>query len=349
MAMQGDSVLELFAASLRAETEQELLRCPADSHGVRFDEMLRQRDGSLATHDESMASPGASVPTLSLSGGQGAELPLLSLADPALAQFCSDLRASTELALEASKPAKTKLARRRKRRSPWAPVAAFAAAAAMAMILIEVPGVAQLGQSLQGQVASLASWNKEQASEPDGVATSRRNRASKGDRSLDPVVPAQALAVGADEASLEEDLVPDTGPAEVVSVEHMDVPVPKKPSDASLMRQAHALWKKGKNKRAQRLFRRVAYRSSNRDSAQAAFADLFSIGRQLGGRSVLKREWTRYLKKFPKGRYAQDAQAGLCSMSENDAGGRACWSIYLQRFPKGVYARKAKKILGSNP
>lgn len=298
MAISGDPVLELFAASLREETERAL---------------------------------------------EG-QVPSLAVADPALAQFCSDLRESTELELQGSASLSIPPRAPRKRRL-WASAAGLAAAAAMALLVVNLPGVGHLSQKIQGELASMAPWNKGEQKEQKRLARSR-DRVSPAPRvnSSPEQTRVDIESPALDEALETQEPVALPKQAEVSPV----APAPKKLSDAALMRQAHALWKKGKTKRAQRLFRRVAYRSPDRDVAQEAFADLFSIGRQLGGLSVLRQEWSRYLKTFPNGRYVQDAMAGQCSSSPKPAIERGCWSRYLKRFPRGMYARKAKKVLGQN-
>lgn len=352
-------MLELFTASLRAETEEELRA--GDGRGGRFLELMGEGHDFAealpfegASHEAPERQSMTRKDPASLSRSQDFQFASLSSSDPVLAQFCSALRESTEIALEAS-PQRVNRSKARSRRhlSRWAPTAGLAAVAAVALLLVGIPEVIHFGQKLQGQVASMAPWNEDKVVETRAVTkVSRRKLVSSTQVSRSQgLEPAQDEDLGEDNTRLDES-VPSSQEGLRSELEGAEisggalVPSPKKLSDRVLMRQAHTLWRAGKTRRAQRLFRRVAYRSSNRDSAQAAYADLFSIGRQLGGRSVLVKEWSRYLKKFPQGRYAQDALAGLCLVKEDRQVQKECWNKYLERFPRGVYARKARKILG---
>lgn len=347
MAIGGDPMLESFAASLRAETERALEERGQDTQfpGV---EALR-RAGASSTMNQPVSS---SLPS---SSALQVEVPPLLSSDPVLAQFCSELRQSTERALQGSQAKVSSPILPRRTRSRWASVAGIAACAAMAVLLVNLPEVVQFGQTVQSQVASLAPWNKNKVLEQSGVARDRRRRSAGSVQHAPEMTVAKKSVVVPDSLPLLDEALSGSTSTSVSTLAKAQVAqagpdlAPKKLSDAVLMRQAHRLWKQGKTKRAQRLLRRVAYRSSDRDAAQAAFADLFSIGRQLGGRSVLVKEWNRYLKSFPKGRYAQDAWAGRCLAFEGGDRARACWREYVQRFPRGVYARKAKKSLDGDP
>lgn len=309
MAIGNDPVLEFFASSLRQETERELLRCE------------------------------------DVGESQGVEVPVLSSADPILADFCAELRASTEYQLRRAVAQVPELDHRARRRRRWVPMTGIAATAAMVIVLVmvDLPSLVQNGRSLSTQVASMAPWNKEESTESGGMASVHRRSTRKV---TSPAVgPSNAVSTGmGTENRVLEEPVTKIDEAPIPERAATDL-APKKLSDDVLMRQAHRYWKQGKIKRAQRIFRRVAYHSSDRDIAQSAFADLFSIGRQLGGRSVLVQEWNRYLKKFPMGRYAQDALAGRCLAKADTEQESACWKRYLGRFPRGVYARKAKKSM----
>ncbi len=48
---------------------------------------------------------------------------------------------------------------------------------------------------------------------------------------------------------------------------------------------------------------------------------------------------------FPRGRYADDARAGLCRRAASDERD-ACWQQYLTDFPAGVHRPQAERALG---
>lgn len=103
---------------------------------------------------------------------------------------------------------------------------------------------------------------------------------------------------------------------------------------AALDAQARRAWKEGDRGTAQRRFRTIVKIGGRRKAVEIAFAELFSLVRQQGKQPVA--DWKAYLRRFPQGRYAADAHAGLCSAiaaAERDA----CWERYRQRFPGGKH------------
>lgn len=324
-----DPALEAFVSSLRAETEAEL--------------GLQSRAQDADSSNETWAS--------------------LAAVDPQLAIFSQALASETEQSLTfASKPSKTVvgIASRPKRRR-MVPLVMVAVAAVLAFSLTDLGTIAEFGQGVREQVASMAPWNRGAERNHDRVQAARAKERSRHEASSKANRFSETIAAPNPEASIDTfPIAPQIPLIETsTAVEPVqDPPEPKKAaskpsrrvlSDQALMHKAHRLWKSGNAKAAQRLLRKVAYRSSNEALAQDAFADLFSIGREFGGRAILVKEWNRYLKRYPKGRFAQDAMAGRCLSSDANDKSSQCWKLYLKRFPKGRYARKAKRALDETP
>ncbi|MCA9634570.1 MAG: hypothetical protein KC420_00860 [Myxococcales bacterium] len=64
--------------------------------------------------------------------------------------------------------------------------------------------------------------------------------------------------------------------------------------------------------------------------------------RQLHGRAREAAVWEEYLRRFPRGRYADDARAGLCRRAD-DADASECWRRYLEAFPRGTHRAEAER------
>ena len=109
---------------------------------------------------------------------------------------------------------------------------------------------------------------------------------------------------------------------------------------ADLAAQAQREWRNGDLGEARRLFERIVAEGGRSRQAEMAYADLFALARQRGqGQGKL---WRAYLRRFPRGRFADDARAGLCRVaSENQQQG--CWARYLAAFPKGSYRAEAEQ------
>lgn len=79
---------------------------------------------------------------------------------------------------------------------------------------------------------------------------------------------------------------------------------------------------------------------------EAAFGDRFAIAHRLHSAADQRKLWRSYLKRFPEGRFADDARAGLCRRAPQD--GAACWSAYLDDFPRGTYRAQAERALAKD-
>lgn len=95
---------------------------------------------------------------------------------------------------------------------------------------------------------------------------------------------------------------------------------------------------------AERAYRALVRKGGSSGLAQLAYGDLFTLAHRRGDAKGQRELWREYLRKFPRGRFADDARAGLCRLA--DASERAtCWERYLDQFPTGAYHRQAGRAL----
>lgn len=138
------------------------------------------------------------------------------------------------------------------------------------------------------------------------------------------------------------DVAPDRGPRT------RSKPPAKAPSRrerlAAFEREANAAWQAGKLDDAERAFRKIIGIDGRGTWGESAYGELFTLQRQRGRSSVAL--WKVYLKRFPKGRFADDARAGLCRRSDDDSKA-ACWSAYLEAMPRGSFRAQAQRELGN--
>ena len=110
----------------------------------------------------------------------------------------------------------------------------------------------------------------------------------------------------------------------------------------SLAAEAERQWRAGELAAAEKTLRKIVKRGGRSRHAENAFSDLFALAHRRGDRSARKRWWRAYLDRFPRGRFADDARAGLCRAAP-DAKRVACWTQYLSRHPKGSYRSEAER------
>ena len=139
-----------------------------------------------------------------------------------------------------------------------------------------------------------------------------------------------------------EETVPEPPPAEPEpEVAPRKRPKPRA-SLADLEAEAKALWASGDLEAAETTLRKVIARAGRGERAELAYGDLFAIARQRAGGSAQAKVWREYLRRFPNGRYADDARGGLCRRATDDDRS-ACWADYLADHPNGVHAAEARR------
>lgn len=107
---------------------------------------------------------------------------------------------------------------------------------------------------------------------------------------------------------------------------------------------AHAAWRAGDLPEAERQFRRLAKRAGTGRLGDLAYGDLFTLARQRKEPGKEAKLWREYLRRFPRGRFADDARAGLCRRASGDAQ-LECWERYLKDVPDGAHRAQARRAL----
>lgn len=114
---------------------------------------------------------------------------------------------------------------------------------------------------------------------------------------------------------------------------------------AALDDEAQRRWAAGELEAAEEAFRAIIKLAGTRRHADLAYGDLFTLTRQRKDEAAELALWREYLERFPQGRFADDARAGVCRRGPADARER-CWQAYLNDFPSGVHRRAAERALG---
>ncbi|MFO0633128.1 MAG: hypothetical protein U0168_09785 [Nannocystaceae bacterium] len=114
------------------------------------------------------------------------------------------------------------------------------------------------------------------------------------------------------------------------------------PSLETLEREAQQRWAAGDLEGARDRFEQIVSRGGKTKIAELALGDLITIAMRSRDTSRLRGAWSRYVDRFPRGRYADDASAGLCR-TDRAADRPACWQAYLAAFPAGAHRSEARE------
>lgn len=160
----------------------------------------------------------------------------------------------------------------------------------------------------------------------------------------------EAIAVPEASASPAElDALPEPAPRARTKSDAANAPALAGPSlderVAALDDEAQRRWAAGELEAAEEAFRAIIKLAGKRRHADLAYGDLFTLTRQRKDEAAELALWREYLERFPQGRFADDARAGVCRRGPTDAR-EACWQAYLNDFPSGVHRRAAERALG---
>ncbi len=106
--------------------------------------------------------------------------------------------------------------------------------------------------------------------------------------------------------------------------------------------EAEQAWQSGDPVGAESRHREIITLAPTSRAADLSYGDLFTLARQRSGPEQEISLWKEYLAAFPRGRYADDARAGLCRRADVDQRA-ACWQQYLTDFPAGVHRTQAER------
>ncbi len=211
----------------------------------------------------------------------------------------------------------------------------------------------------------LESWNARRSAERAGstqsVSAVRDGPVVHDAAHIDPAVPARPVRRPPPQGRVATPPTPEmpatlpavpmeTQPAELQSESTRGAPavpragVAKVPADAALRRldtEAQAAHARGDRIAADELYGRIIARGRRHPLVEIAYAERFSLARGQGT-AVQRALWDGYLAKFPAGRFADDAHAGLCRTAAV-ADKAACWRGYVDRFPAGAYRQHADR------
>ncbi len=111
---------------------------------------------------------------------------------------------------------------------------------------------------------------------------------------------------------------------------------------AELEAQAERAWRAGDLAGATAKYEEIVRRGGHSERAELAYGDLFTLALRASDEQRLASLWRRYLHRFPRGRYADDARAGTCRQAGRSTR-RDCWQRYLADWPAGAHRSEARR------
>lgn len=216
------------------------------------------------------------------------------------------------------------------------------AAAAGASLFLGIDGsqhVDRVNGNVADQAELLGTWTK---AEGEAQAVEREFRApGGGSRESSPVPQREGLSL---EPTADSEIAATEPTSSGLSRSSQRASQPAKDTLRAWSEEANALWRAGDLAGAERRFEKVVGLGGRSMLSELAWGDLFAIARQLGDEGRRVKHWGNYLRRFPRGRYADDARAGLCRLAATPS---RCWRSYLEDFPHGSYRAEAKGQIGA--
>lgn len=119
-------------------------------------------------------------------------------------------------------------------------------------------------------------------------------------------------------------------------------PAAPDPTLEELEQEAQRRWRQGDLAGARERFEAITARGGRSSIAELAFGDLITLALRSKDPGRVRAAWSKYLARFPRGRYADDARAGLCRTGAAATRG-ACWRDYLDDWPEGAHRGEARE------
>lgn len=326
MSDERDEGLQSFEEAAREELDARMLDAPERDF---LDVVGRVRDLTLEATDDQLLAEYRGLDI------EADDVPPLSTADAnALEAINADVRQILDATFDNRRLSAIPAAPLPKKRFGWGWAAAAAivlfAGAAGATLASSYLSATNSGEAVVNQAAD------QRVTEPNAkVAPSM------------PAPSAPAVVIPREPEQLApqaEEPVPEPTPPEPSGADH---PAPEQRLEA-LDAEAYALFRAGNLRGAQKKFERITKIGGRSQYAEIAYGELFAIARQLDGPVKQDKLWRSYLRRFPRGRYADGARAGLCRRAEGQARHK-CWTRYLQKHPKGAARGEALRETAELP
>jgi hypothetical protein len=356
LARRSDPSFEAMLGSVRDHVDDEAERGCAPWDFAAMLARARQIDPSVVSA-QAVREAELAEPVISLAQRRAHRI---TRDDPELVRLVEDVRAATEhdvaLRMHGVGATPPVVGAEPRRSRTWIAVAALAAAVVLAFGAIEGVRALQLGADRSVDEAVHQDGGRDptvhEAIVDDSPLATTRGQMRSGDASstTTPALPQPPEVI---DATPREPAPIETKAAARSRRKPAEVPLPKpvEPTlaerQAALDRDAHAAWKAGDLATAERKFEELIALSGKSRLADLAWGDLFTLARRRGDAAAETAAWKRYLAAWPRGRFADDARAGLCRRDADDRG--ACWREYLDDFPSGAYRAQAEREAGGAP
>lgn len=226
-------------------------------------------------------------------------------------------------------------AMRRTATSRFAGTAAIVLLAAASALLV-IGGLSWIAERNARQNDSQAAMSLGGGGVAEGPSEHETQPKPKRGSTLQPNVPAQLEAA-------------DTGGAAIAPAPREEPSRVKRSNIEERLRAladaAEVALGRGELQRADDLLAKLIAIGGRHRLVELAYGDRFTIAHRRGIIGEQTKLWRAYLQRFPRGRFADDARAGLCRHAPQDARA-SCWQRYLDELPSGAYQAAARRAIG---